>query len=225
MPTSHHPIAQHPHGDLGFAVYGTATTDPPCEFAKPGYFQELAKVTHDGDILVVNFLPFGSRGRAPGAGRTYVFVIHHDAAGEISLTKLFELPHERDLVRAMARRLRGLFAAALAPEEGEEGEAEDPVLAGRTPPSAPDEIPTAGEARRAREALIRAQQRERERAKTAEQAKAFAALEREATAAAEAAACDSAQEGQATTVERSNPAQASPVEPAATRAKLRLKRS
>ena len=171
-------LFQNPDGHMGFTVFGVSIMSHSKRFDEPGYFQSLSGICYDGDILVVR-----SRPNAPGKGKKYIYMIHLDESKQISLTKLFELPHDRDLVRDMARRLRALMA--LVPESPDL-EAEDMVLSGRseTPPA--DEIPSIAERQAADAAYARArvQARETERARDIAARQAALAAERQAQQAA-----------------------------------------
>jgi len=169
-----HPIVQQPHGSLGFNVFGATILPNSGRFWAPGYFQRLETHCFDGDILVVQR---AGRQGVPGTGCKDVYMMHKDVEGQISLTRLMTLPHDRDLARDLARRLRALLD--LAPPS-EEASVEDAVVAGRRPAPAADEIPSSNEEQRAQAAVARARARDRIR----EQERA-AAAEREAALAAE----------------------------------------
>jgi hypothetical protein len=188
-------IVEMPNGQKGFTVYGAATDDPPEKFCQPEYFQELEPYTFDGDLPVVKFSPFGSEALQPGRGRKYVFIIHHDKDRQISLTKLFEMPHDREVLRELAGRIRGLLS--LVPGANEGDAAGDDAAGGADvwdTLRAPNEVRTPKEQKALDAALARKRLRERAAARATEDAEARAALDAETAAAVAKAESDLARD-------------------------------
>ena len=179
MPLTIEPIVTQPDGERGFNVFGAATSDPPFVFGKPGYFQGLSAVAEDGDFLVIKYQPYGAEGREPNRGRKYVYMLHRDGRGEISLTKLFEIPHDRAMARCLARKVRLLLDCVPDPEADGEDAAPDPPHQDSVLMTAPDEIRSPTEASQRLGAWQRAQARAHKAARDGEDAEAEAALRAE----------------------------------------------
>lgn len=81
-------------GEQSFTVFCFGTQDTLAEVSKPGYFQMQSSLVHDGDFLVTHHVPAKTFENPYPRGRKAVWMIHKDHRKQVSLTRLFELPHE-----------------------------------------------------------------------------------------------------------------------------------
>lgn len=91
-------------GEQSFAVICYATRDDVREVFKPGYFQGSATTFFDGDILVTNHVPAKTATNPNPRGCKVVSMIHKNHNGHISLTRLFELPHDPAALQGVLAR-------------------------------------------------------------------------------------------------------------------------
>lgn len=88
------PITALAAGERSFTVFCFGTRDDVPEVLKPGYFQTYSNIVYDGDFLVTNHVPAKTYENPYPRGRKVVSMIHKDHRSQVSLTRLFELPHE-----------------------------------------------------------------------------------------------------------------------------------
>jgi hypothetical protein len=192
----------------GFAIYGAVTDMPPAQFCKPGFWDRELRRANDGDMLIVKYAPSRRRG-VPGAAAKYLFVLHVDEMSRVSLTKLFEMPHERTAARAVAAKVRALWALVDGGAETGQAESGQPET-GAEPvyPSAPNEVMSSAEWQAIQNRRAKAAIRERAAAKLAEEMALDDAAARQDAAEARVAAREAAE-----TPEPARPE--APAEPAA----------
>ena len=100
------PIAALAAGDQSFTVFCFATKDEVQTVFKPGYFQVHSRGLYDGDLLVTNHVPAKTGINPNPRGCKVVSMIHKDHRGQVSLTRLFELPHDpQELLAVLAKGL------------------------------------------------------------------------------------------------------------------------
>jgi len=102
-------------GEAGFAIFGVTVKDDPDRIFEADALTSHASILHHGDIVLVT----GRRRRhgpdAIGTAMHLAAMVHKDAHGRVTVTKLLELPHDAESLR----HLLASMPAAL--RQGREG--------------------------------------------------------------------------------------------------------